>query len=154
MYWGNMWQPYRLLLALGGRRDQRSRGREAVSGLRLRASGRVPPPFSLLWSQVLTLVSSVNSISSHLYSFSKKVKFAELHTHGSLVHRTKISSDLALEGFAAQKVSLVGVFFLVWEDISSPTYLGRSMKSVVTLRASLSSQPGQGMRAGAGVRRR
>ena len=70
LYWGNMWKPCRLLSALGGRRGQRSRG-EAASGLHLRASGRVPPAFSLLRSQALTLASHVNSSSSHLYSFSK-----------------------------------------------------------------------------------
>lgn len=102
-------QPYRLLSALGGRKDQRGRGREAVSGLHLRASGRVPPPFSP-WSQALTLMSNVNSISSHLYSFSKKVKFAEQFSWFIGSSHKKISSDLALEGFAAQKLCLVGFF--------------------------------------------
>lgn len=153
MYWGNTWQPYRLLSALGGRKDQRGRGREAVSGLHLRASGRVPPPFSLLWSQALTLMSNVNSISSHLYSFSKKVKFAEQFSW-FIGSSHKDFFRLSLGGFCCSEGVPGGFFFLVWDDVSPPTYLGTSMKSVVTLRASLSSQPGRGMQAGAGVRRR
>ena len=152
LHWGNVWKPCRLLSALGGRRGQRSRG-EAASGLHLRASGRVPPAFSLLRPQALTLASHVSSSSSHLYSFSKKSHLLN-SSHSPSVHPTGISSDFALEGFAAQKLPPVGAFFLVWDDISPPTYLGTRMTGVETLRASLSSQPGHGMQGGAGVRRR
>ena len=109
LYWGNMWKPCRLLSALGGRRGQRSRG-EAASGLHLRASGRVPPAFSLLRSQALTLASHVNSSSSHLYSFSKKVTFAEQFSQ-SIGSSYRDFFRLCLGGFCCSEAAPSGCFF-------------------------------------------